>query len=229
MRRGFGRHAAAAMGDESRRRSLRYSAVEDLGGAYLVSGYAPVRAGLLLGDPEQVRAVGRSQADVCAGWATGTPLLESMRRDGVNLVPIGPSAPVIDDGWHDIAPLALGTVRRRRRLDVTRTGDGVRATSHFRDSHAGDDGETVMHEYLLDARFDADRRLTTIDVEALTLPWRECPGAVASAQRLVGVTLDQLTERVRADLVGPTTCTHLTSSMRCLADVTALVPMLPSP
>jgi hypothetical protein len=182
-----------------------------------------------MGDPDHVRAVGHAQADVCAGWATGTPLLESMRRDGVNLVPIGPPAPEIDHGWHEIAPLAEGTVRRRRQLDAARSGDAIVVNAYFRDSHAGADGETVMHEYIVAARFDAAARLAAVDVEARTLPWRECPGAVASAQLMVGVSLAELTERVRADLVGPTTCTHLTSTMRCLADVAALVPMLPSP
>jgi hypothetical protein len=226
MRRGYGRYLAEALVDEGDRRSLRYSALEDLGGAFLVSGYAPLRAGLFTGDAELVRTMAHSQADVCMGWATGTPLLESLRREGVNLVPMGPPAPAIDDGWHETAAMAPGTVRRRRRLDVVQAGEAVLATSHFRDSHADADGETVMHEYLVEARVDAGRRLVGIDVDPRVLPWRECPGAAASAQRLVGVTLDELTQRVRADLVGPTTCTHLSSTLRCLADVAGLVPML---
>jgi hypothetical protein len=54
------------------------------------------------------------------------------------------------------------------------------------------------------------------------LPWEACPGAVASAERVVGVPLDDLARRARTELVGLTTCTHLTSTIRCLADVRAL-------
>lgn len=222
MRRGYGRHLAETFDVERDRRTLRYSALEDLGGAFLVAGYAPLRAGLY-GDPEIVRTMATTQADVCCGWADGTPLLESMRRDGVSLVPMGPPAPTIDDGWHAIDAMAPGTVRRRRRLDVLRHGDTVVASSHFRDSHAGDDGETVMHEYAVEASVDADGRIAAIDVEPLVLPWRECPGAAASAQQVVGVTLDELAARLRAELVGPSTCTHLTSTLRALADVAALM------
>jgi hypothetical protein len=39
---------------------------------------------------------------------------------------------------------------------------------------------------------------------------------------MVGVTLDQLATRVRSELKGPTTCTHLSSALRTLADVSAL-------
>jgi hypothetical protein len=224
MRGGYGRHLAEAFGDEATRRSLRYSALEDLGGAFLVSGYAPLRGGEYTFEPEVVRTMASAQADICSGWATGTPLLESLRV-GVNLVPMGPPAPAIDRGWHDLASMSPGTVRRRRRLDVVRDGEAIAATSHFRDSHAGDDGETVLHEYLVEARIDGDGRVVSIDVDPRVLPWRECPGAVASAQQVVGVTLDELTRRVRAELVGPATCTHLSSTLRGLADVAALVRM----
>jgi hypothetical protein len=224
VRRGYGRQFAERLPDASSR-SLRSSALEDLGGAFLVAGYAPLRGGAYSFDPAVTRTMAATQADVCAGWATGAPLLESL-RDGVQLVPVGPSAPAIDDGWHAVEAPATGTVRRRRRLDVAGADGGFVAESHFRDSHTGDEGETVMHEYLVSARFDEQRRLAAVDVSPLVLPWQECPGAVASAQQLVGVGLGELVQRVRLDLVGPTTCTHLTSTMRSLADVAALLPRI---
>ena len=58
------------------------------------------------------------------------------------------------------------------------------------------------------------------------LPWQACPGAAAGAQRLVGVDLDDLAARVRSDLVGATTCTHLNSTLRTLANVRALAQSL---
>ena len=54
------------------------------------------------------------------------------------------------------------------------------------------------------------------------LPYVECPSAAASAARLAGQDLDALRERVRADFVGTTTCTHLNDLLRSLEDVRAL-------
>jgi hypothetical protein len=106
-------------------------------------------------------------------------------------------------------------------------GDRVHVQQHFRDSHAGPDGETVMHEYLVDAAFDGGGHLVAIDVDPRVLPWHECPGALAGAQRLVGVAISDIPARVRSELVRATACTHLNSTLRVLADVPALAPMLP--
>lgn len=229
-RSGYGRALAALFPADAERRSLLYSALEDLGGAFLVSGYSLLRAGHVMVDPDRGAALALAQADVCTGWASGGPLLETLRRTGRSAVPSGPPAPRIegDDpvGWHPMAPLATGTVRRRRRLDVTPgPGGGPRglvAQSHFRDSYAADDGEMVMHEYVVEAAVDGEGRLARVAVQPRVLPWRECPGAVASAQRLVGVAVGEVPGRVRRDLLGTTTCTHLNSTLRCLADVAAL-------
>ena len=114
-------------------------------------------------------------------------------------------------------------MRRRRRTDV-RLADHhqLLVEHHFRDTYADTDAEQVMHEYLVDATFDGTRRLTELRVDARVLPWHECPGAVASAQRIVGVALDDIAARVRAELAGASTCTHLNSTLRALADVRAL-------
>jgi hypothetical protein len=223
---GIGRRLADVYPEEHAARALLCSALEDLGGALLVAGYALLYAGAIPGSREFADERARRQADICAGWATGTPLLESLRVDGVAALPIGPAAPTIEDadplGWHAMAPMATTTVRRRRRLDVT-AGDGERRRleSHFRDSFAGPDGEQVMHEYQLEATV-VGGIVEGLTVEPRVLPWYECPGAVASAQQVVGVALADLPGRVRADLVGAHTCTHLNSTLRCLADACAL-------
>jgi hypothetical protein len=228
VRSGFGRRLAERLPGEQAARTLRYSVLEDLGGAFLVSGYALLRVGAL---PRslQSEALVNAQADICIGWATGSPLLETMRADGVSPVPMGPPAPGIrgDDpsGWHAMDPMAVSTVRRRRRLDVAPDPEhagGLRLHSHFRDSYCGADGETVMHEYVVTARLDGERRVTEVAVEPRVLPWEECPGAVASAQVIVGAGVDELPARARADLTGNHTCTHLSSTLRCLADAAAL-------
>ena len=65
-----------------------------------------------------------------------------------------------------------------------------------------------------------------LEVDARVLPWDTCPAAVASAPALDGTPVRDLPARVRAELVGPSTCTHLNSTVRSLADVAALVDAL---
>jgi hypothetical protein len=59
------------------------------------------------------------------------------------------------------------------------------------------------------------------------LPWFECPQAAASAARLTGRPLAGLRPAVRAEFLGPTTCTHLNDTLRALEDVAALINALP--
>ena len=227
LRSGFGRRLARALAGDAERRTLRWSLLEDLAGAFLVSGYAPLRAGLLAGDARAARRRAPLQADICAGWAAGGPVHAALAEQGHTAVPRGPAAPPIErsdpGGWHPLRPLGDGTVRRRRQLDVRRApgGDEVLVQAHFRDSYAGEEPEMVMHEYAVDAVI-AGRRITRIEVDPLVLPWQACPRAVASAQRVVGVAVGDLAGVARTGLVGVTTCTHLTSTIRSLADVAAL-------
>jgi len=229
---GLGRHLAELHPDEHRARFLAFSALEDLGGALLVSGYAPLHAGVIGMSLKEGEERAAMQGDMCAGWARGKPLLETLRVEGIAALPVGPPAPTLESddplSWHDMADMQHPTVRRRRRLDVVPAALGsgdlrpLTVHSHFRDSFAADDGEIVMHEYLLDASVDGDGIIERITVDPRVLPWRECPAAVDSAQRLVGTLLADTPARVRADLVGPSTCTHLNSTLRCLADAQAL-------
>jgi hypothetical protein len=233
VRSGFGRRVAACLPREAESRSLRYSLLEDLAGAFLVSGYAPLRAGLLAGDAEAAKQLAPHQADICVGWAEGGPVHRALAEHGHTAVPTGPAAPALERadpaGWHPLALLGPGTVRRRRRLDVTRGPQGrLLVQSHFRDSYASDEPEMVMHEYTIDAAVD-DGRIARIEVDARVLPWEACPGAVASAARVVGVPVDDLARIARTELVGPTSCTHLTSTIRSLVDVRGLVPFVGRP
>jgi hypothetical protein len=232
VRSGFGRRLAALLATDAAARSLRYSLLEDLPGALLVSGFAPLRAGLLAGNVELAKKSGRAQADICAGWATGSPVHVALAEHGHTAVPRGPSAPVLERvdplGWHPLDALGVETVRRRRQLDVVRDpGGGLRVQAHFRDSHAGEEREMVMHEYAVEAAFGDDDRVSRVEVDPRVLPWAECPAATASAGRVVGVGLDDLARYARAELVGPSTCTHLTSTIRSLVDVQALVASIP--
>lgn len=223
---GWGRAMAERLPAE---RTLLASALEDLGGAYLVSGYAPLRAGRIELDEETAVLAADRQRDICSGWRTGGSMLTVLETEGVNAVPYGPatSPDLIDDGWHDVAPLGGHTVRRARRLDVSPTPLGLRADAHFRDSYQPSDGpEMALHEYTVRADVDRAGALAEVDVTPQVLPWAECPAAVASAQRVVGTPVADLAAAARRDLRGNTTCTHLTSTMRSLADVAHLSAML---
>ena len=229
LRSGFGRRLASVLSEESESRSLRHSLLEDLAGAFLVSGYAPLRAGLFAADAEAARQLAPLQADICAGWATGGPVHRSLADGGRTAVPVGPPAPAIEradpSGWHPLRPLGHGTVRRRRLLDVTPAPDGrqVRVHSHFRDSYTGEVPEMVLHEYTV-AALVVDGSITDVEVDPRVLPWAACPRAVASAGQVEGVAVAELARVARKELVGVATCTHLTSTIRLLADVRALTP-----
>ncbi len=227
--RGLSRRIAELLPEDAARRSLCYSVLEDFGGAQLVSGYAGLRARPIDLVPEHAELAIASQGDACVGWALDGAAIAHLRDSGQHAVPIGPAAPPLENNdafaWHAYAPLPRGSVRRCRRTDVfpdPADSSALCAEHHLRDTYADVDGEIVMHEYVVAATFDRDRCVESVEVDVRVLPWRECPGAAVSAQRIVGMTLDDLAARVRAELKGPTTCTHLNSTLRTLADVHAL-------
>ena len=66
-------------------------------------------------------------------------------------------------------------------------------------------------------------RVLTCEATPRVLPWVECPEAAASAGRLAGMSVMGLRPDVRAQFVGPSTCTHLNDVLRGLEDVEWLV------
>jgi hypothetical protein len=226
--RGLRRRLSELFPDDTARRTLLFSALEDVAGAYLVSGYAGSSTGLIPSNPDVAQLAVQMQADVCIGWALDGPVIATLRTTGGHAVPFGPPAPKLegDDtlGWHKLPMLPTPSVRRIRCTDVEPAphGEALSVEHHFRDTYVGVDGEQVMHEYLVAARFDEARQLISIEVEPRVLPWNECPGAVGTAQRLVGVALQEIATRVTSDFAGVTTCTHLNSTLRTLSDAEPL-------
>jgi Protein of unknown function (DUF2889) len=230
---GFRRLLDEAMPAERERGTIVHLLLDDLVGAVLVSGYSLLHADALPRREGLLDAMVTRLGDQCSGWALDGGFIANLRDTGRLATPQGPPAPPLAplDGdalaWHDMAPLPPDATRRRRRLDVLAPdAGGVRAIdAHFRDSHVdGSGNETVVHEYAVGGSVDARRRLI-VDVwaSALVLPWTECPAAVASAERLRGTAFDDLRLRVRRELVGTASCTHLNDTLRSLADLGALV------
>lgn len=227
---GFRARALEVFADEAERCTLLNLLLDDLPGASLVAGYALQR------DPAwPARPVAFEQLapmhDLCAGWATDASILQAVRADG--LIPVPTTAPVPrlteadPDAWHDRPALPPGSMRRARRLDVVADdadGGTCAFDVHFRDSHHdAADGEGVVHEYAVRGRFAAATgAILEIDAVAPVLPWTECPRALASVPRIAGTNAADLRTRVRSELTGTSTCTHLNDVLRSLADLPAL-------
>ncbi|MDV3132915.1 DUF2889 domain-containing protein [Mycobacterium sp. 29Ha] len=228
---GFRAAADKAAPDLRAARDLRYTLLDDVPVATLISGHALSASGVL-------GVVAKSGylpvADQCAGFATGGLLMTSFEA-GDPVVVTGPEAPDLDHdsdrlAWHAMAPLPRHGMRRRRRIDVFDAGEGSRVgiDAMFRDTYVRADGvETIIHEYTLKATVDSDSGVI-VESHAIpqVLPWQECPGAVASAERIAGMTLGELHFRVRQELFGTSTCTHLNDLLRSVADTEVLIDVI---
>jgi hypothetical protein len=226
------RAAADAFAPELRqRRDVLYTLIDDIPVATLISGHALVASGAL-GD---LQAAGGYQpmTGQCAGFAADGLMVTSIEAGDMATVtgPIAPRLESADDpvGWHDLDELPLHGMRRRRRLDVSQAaGSHVDIDAMFRDSYVRGDGqETIVHEYTLTATVDADTGII-LQSHAVprVLPWQECPAAADSAARISGMTLQDLHFRVRKELSGTSTCTHLNDLLRSVADASALISVL---
>jgi hypothetical protein len=224
---GFRNAVESALPAEAQSHSVRFQLLDELPAAVLASGRAMRAAGLAI---DMRRAA--LPVDICAGWAAGGTLLTGMTEFGPPLL-VGPKAPALegdDDvlAWHTIAPLPAHATRRCRRLDIWEEGGRAWIDSFFRDSHVDAAGvETVVHEWRVRAELDpATRRFVSAAAHMGPLPYPECPGAAASAGRLVGMSCDGLRRTVRSSFVGTPTCTHLNDTLRSMEDVAALLDAL---
>ncbi len=199
----------------------------------LISMSAPRRAGVVDLDTS-LRSPSRPKVDVCAGWISGGVMIRRIANGERPLLGEGPAVPSLlrdDDplAWHDQPTLSPHSMRRRRRLDLSRSADGtLLVDSLFRDAYVEEDGtETGVHEYGLTATVDGSTLVvTSIEITARVLPGPDCPNAVASAQRLVGRRLPEVRALVRAEFEGTSTCTHLNDELRAFGDLHALATLI---
>jgi hypothetical protein len=214
--------------DDVRRATLLHLLLDDWVGAALVSGYATQHAAIVLGIEQKLpEGVADRMAGICAGFAPEASLVGYARQHDIIPTVHGPLAPPLD-GLHDVDPLRPHGMRRFRRLDLLPPESfyaPVGFDAHFRDSHVDGDGvETIVHEYTVTGRLDTSTRtITSITADFRVLPWQECPGAIGSAARVRGMTLSEMRERIRGEFVGTSTCTHLNDTLRCIADLDALL------
>ncbi|HUZ10840.1 MAG TPA: DUF2889 domain-containing protein [Acidimicrobiales bacterium] len=208
--------------------------LDDLPVAALIAGYADlyVRSENPRGDDEGPTRAGSLKSDICSGWRTGGTMLTLTAEQGFLPVPVGPVAPRLERAgdpfsWHEVGPSLPGSMRRRRLIDVS-PGDLLTVFAMFRDTYTDPAGtETVLHEYTIDLTVDP----VSLEVRAgsatpRNLPWTECPSAALSAGRIVGHRTDELSDLVRADFRGISTCTHLNDLVRSLTGVGALARLL---
>ena len=226
---GLRRRVDEALPDERERATLLHQLLDDFPMAALLSSYGSTRETEDWNIPKETAA---GMADLCAGWAAEGTMLDALDRTGIFPIPLGPPAPDLlsdDDplAWHDLEPMALRSIRRRRRLDLI-PGEPLTMDVHFRDSHLGADGlEDVLHEYSLAVDLDADLTVLRSEATVRVLPWPECPGAIASAGRVVGQPVTALRRLVTSELKGTSTCTHLNDVLRSVAGASALVKAMP--
>ena len=236
IRSGFRAAAAALIPDHRDRYSLVHQLFDDVPMAALIAGYGLAREHPEWNIPPEVAA---GMRDVCVGWVDSGTMIATLERTGIFPIPLGPPAPDLAVGpdplaWHEQGPVQRRTVRRVRRLDLWRDGDGLVLEAYFRDSHLGEVGDgDVLHEYTVTAELEpsgpgpGDLRFLGIDAVAHTLPWPECPGALSSVQRLVGRSLAEVVDIVRDELTGASSCSHLNDVLRSTRAVTTMAPMLP--
>jgi hypothetical protein len=227
---GFRAAVDKAVPDLRKHRDLRYTLLDDVPVATLISGHALSASGAL---GEVSRSGYLPVADQCAGFVSGGLLMSSFEA-GDPAVVTGPVAPDIDTSddplaWHDVPALPIHGMRRRRRLDVHASDRReVLINAMFRDTYMRHDGnETIIHEYTLAAAVDPDSGIILrCKATPRVLPWQECPGAVDSATRISGMRLADLHFRVRQELSGTSSCTHLNDLLRSIADAEALIRLL---
>jgi hypothetical protein len=214
-----------------------YLLIDDLAGSSLISGWAWSRwttdwmqrmaPGMSREERMQMRVL--KMEGVCIGFQPGSSAL-GPTGDVQNFTPVGPLAnPADPEGWHELAEHRDVSMRRARRIDVWRDGDIV-IDSTFQDSASVPEGGRVaIHEYLLRVTVDPSTlKVKTAEADPRTVPYRECPTAVKNVGRMVGVPVKDLRQVVLLELRRTAGCTHLNDALRALAEVPALLRLLPA-
>ncbi len=214
-----------------------YLILDDFAGASLVAGWVWSRWvddwGVLAEKAGLRKTAGRggNMEGVCTGFSPGSSALirdgrREIRDQSSTPVPslINPADPL---GWHALGVQEGIGMRRARRIDAWCDGDGLAIDVGFQDSGTQPSGgdRIAIHEYHVRAQA-VDGVLGELKIDARILPFRECPGAVAHAQRMLGTPLGDLRAQVLETLPGTLGCTHLNDVLRSMAEVPQLAARL---
>ena len=232
---------AEAIAAEKASASPLYLLLDDLAGATLVSRWAftlwqndwlerakAAQKAARQGEPDR-RSPGLG---VCMGLRPGSTAFDASGQQDYNQNTsrvVALPNPADPEGWHVLPAFAGTTFRRARRIDVWREAGELMVETHFQDSGsvpAGGD-RFAIHEYLLQARIDADGLVRTIDTTPGTLPYASCRAAPANNEVLIGTPVHRLREVVLEKLKRTAGCTHLNDTLRSLAETTVLAGHLP--
>lgn len=227
---GFRRHLEEVVPPEEAGSLLR-QVLDDMPAAALISGYGLMRMARRNGHhPGTLMPSGAlaRMTDLCSGWRTGgTAVKSTAAGQGVPMQDCPPAPPLTGsdpDAWHDIGPLEMDWMRRRRCIDVATGPDGAFAVwAMFRDT-VGEGGgdEVVLHEYSVRVG-GLDGVVASVVAEPRVLPFPECPAAADAVGALVGSEVRALATVVPATLTGISSCTHLNDLLRALGGVGTLL------
>jgi hypothetical protein len=223
---GFRRHLEEVVPPEEARSLLR-QVLDDMPAAALISGYGLMRMARRNGHhPGSLMPSGAldRMTDLCSGWRSGgTAVRSTAAGHGVPMQDCPPTPALTGtdpEAWHDLGPLELDWMRRRRCIDVHLSADGTFAIwAMFRDT-VGEGGgdEVVLHEYAVRVA-GADGVVGSVAAEPRVLPFPECPAAADAVGALVGSEVRFLATVVPDTLVGIASCTHLNDLLRALGGV----------
>jgi hypothetical protein len=228
---GFRNLLRDALNTEVESASLLHLLLDDWPGASLVAGYAAQHAMITRGVELEVDDhVSERMTGICSGFAPHSSVVTFVEKNRLMPNAPGPLAPDLTrgdrDGLHAVEALPPHSMRRLRRLDLDpRDEESAGFDAHFRDTHVDGAGvETVVHEYTVNGTVGlATHTITDLTAAVRVLPWRECPGALASSTRVRGMAINELRSRIRTEFVGTGTCTHLNDTLRSLGDLDALI------
>jgi hypothetical protein len=234
--RGGGQSRAALteiMANERIKGSPLYLILDDFAGASLVAGWVwsrwvddwgamADRSGL-----QSTAGRGGNMEGVCTGFSPGSSALVGeggSRMKVQNCITVSSLVnPDDPEGWHSLAMQDGVGMRRARRIDLWQDGAELAIDIGFQDSGTQPDSEEriAIHEYYVSAKTKLGR-LANLKVDPRILPYRECPGAVVHAQKMLGVLLGDLRTAVLTTLPGILGCTHLNDVLRSMAEVPAM-------
>lgn len=225
------------MADERIAGTPLYLILDDYAGASLVAGWVwsnwvdDWAALMEKTGARKTSGRGGNMEGVCTGFSPGSSALapEGGAIGGQSRTRV-PSLVNPDDpaGWHELNVQEGVGMRRARRIDVWADGDSWVMDIGFQDSGTAPDGgeRIAIHEYHVTARA-VGGVLVDLVCDPRILPFRECPGAVAHAQRMLGKPLVEMRVAVLETLPGTLGCTHLNDVLRAMAEVPMMMARVP--